>query len=120
MLRSWRERIQAPLEASEHTPKESIVNKPNKPNKPIFPSSGFVDDRANKPPTNPCVIGGCVAPIADGDLVYCKHHSIAADDGTLWLRCVNHPDRPVAPRDPIACAECRTLVDATVMPWEDR
>lgn len=69
---------------------------------------------------DPCVIRGCVETIAVGDLVYCPEHRRRADDGTLWLRCVNHPTRPVAPHDPIACAECRRRIDATVMPWETR
>jgi hypothetical protein len=73
---------------------------------------------APAPPGQRCVIAGCEQAIVKGDLVYCADHRTRADDGTLWLRCVNHPDRPVAPHDPIACSECRLLIDAEPMPWE--
>ena len=59
-----------------------------------------------------CLLAGCAEPAALGDLAYCADHRRAADDGTLWLRCVFHPDRPVAPGDAIACAECRAKLDA--------
>jgi hypothetical protein len=117
MLRSWRERVEGALKAPEHSPEESNVNKPNKPNKPLSPSSEFVDAGSNKLPTNPCVIRGCSCPIADGDLVYCDGHREKANDGSLWLRCVNCGS-PVAPNNPIVCIEHQAQIDALLMPWE--
>lgn len=61
-----------------------------------------------------CVLSGCTEDRAPGDAVYCSAHRQAAEDGTLWLRCVNHADRPVRPGDPIACGECRERIDAPV------
>jgi len=69
----------------------------------------------------PCVARGCDDPTAEGDIVYCALHRVRADDGSLLLRCVfDGGHAPVAPHDPIACADHRRQIDATVMPWEAR
>lgn len=62
-----------------------------------------------KPVVLACLISGCLENAAD--LLYCADHRRMADDGTLWLRCV-FCSRPVAPHDPIACLEHRTVLDA--------
>ena len=65
----------------------------------------------------PCVIQGCQDPSVD--IVYCADHRRMADDGTLWLRCVfDGGHAPVAPNDPVACAEHRQQMNETVMPWD--
>lgn len=80
---------------------------------------GWAEERArvlagDAPAALACLISGC--PDRAIDIVYCAEHRRMADDGSLWLRCVNHPERPVAPFDPIVCPECRTRLDAIDMP----
>jgi hypothetical protein len=64
-----------------------------------------------------CLIRGCTEPAID--IAYCTVHRRMADDGSLWLRCVfDEGHAPVAPNDPIACAEHRRQIDAEPMPWD--
>lgn len=56
-----------------------------------------------------CLIQGCTTPAVD--IAYCAEHRRMADDGSLWLCCV-FCQAPVAPNDPIACAEDRVRLDA--------
>lgn len=62
-----------------------------------------------------CLAGGCGQNAVD--IAYCADHRRMADDGTLWLRCVNCSS-PVAPNNPLACAEHQRQMDAIPMPWE--
>lgn len=77
----------------------------------VAPGAG--DARGAIDPERRCLIAGCIVPIDDGDLAYCAGHRVMADDGTLWLRCVfDQGHAPVAPNDPICCAEHRLVIDA--------
>jgi len=66
--------------------------------------------RDQVPVSERCVIAGC--PASRADIVYCARHRVMADDGTLWLRCVNdNGHAPVAPNDPIVCAGHRAAIE---------
>lgn len=148
-LRTWRQRIAAPAPTLLKGSGDEIPDKYPQTNStnsqtPDSLRVGLLESAPNIPKqtpevsaADPCVLGGCTEPIADGDLAYCIEHRQRADDGTLWgtvaVRqrleqtgpntwveaawarglCVWCP-AALAPGDVIACAEHRAAIDDMV------
>lgn len=113
-LKSWRELLETPLKEDEESSGDvNPLRKCEIPKSGGFPSSGISHEKAMR---KPCESPEKLPEIPPQRLVRTGESTWVEAE---WARglCV-FCERPVAEGDVIACAEHRTKLDATVMPWD--
>lgn len=111
---SWRDRAKSQMKTAHPTAKTAET--PANCNSHTVDGTAKTAEMSLYTPVSPvlaaplhesCIARGCPYAATDRFGIYCDEHRRLADDGSLLLRCVYDSHAPVAPNDPIVCAEHR-------------